>query len=650
MRRYARMLILIGLLVAAAVIILGFQRITIGDFERGGDTLLGLSLGLDLQGGIFLVYQANLEDPDTGERIIPTKLQMEDLQRNIENRVNTSGLGQPFIQLLGEDRLEIQLPGVSDPERALRIIGETAQLVFKHRMLGVARELDEISGEDIVSVSAGTVEFDESGASLLPGELESGASPEAAEAQAGLTSEATAGTSTQQAEGLLEGEAPQEAATTSPPLLIVEFTEGGAQKFAEVVGRLNESLASSLGRASSGSFSPPSQLDISLDGPEGTQPLRYQLSALSMQRLGSTTQFAFTFPRIDGVSTSTELTTSGREVFDVEEAQALLGDSPVIHFSEIQDRVDEVINLTGDDLARAYPSQQSGSGVPIVVVEFKDRGTKIWADITSEIEGSDTDQIAIFLDDQELISPGVVTAILSGSTIISGNFTLERVRDIALQLESGRLPVPIELIRRREVDAILGSDSLSKSVVAGLVGLALVLLFMTLYYRVPGILSSLALLLYALMLLAIFKILPVTLTLSGVAAAILSVGMAVDANILIFERMKEELRAGRTLMSAVNIGFNRAWPAIRDSNVSTLITCGILFWFSDQLGATIVQGFAATLAIGVGLSMFSAITVSRTLIRVAATTGLARKLGLFAPSGAADLPQQQEQAAAAQRS
>lgn len=635
MRRYARMLILIGLLVAAAVIILGFQRIRIGDFERGGDTLLGLSLGLDLQGGIFLVYQANLEDPDTGERIIPTRFQMEDLQRNIENRVNTSGLGQPFIQLLGEDRLEIQLPGVSDPERALRIIGETAQLVFKHRILGVARELDEISAEDIVSISAGTVEFDESGASLLPGELESGVSAEAAEDPAGLTSEATAGTSTPQAEGLPEEEAQQGAATTSPPLLIVEFTEGGAQKFAEVVGRLNESLARSLGRVSGGSLSPPSLLDISLEGAEGTQPLRYQLSALSMQRLGTTTRFAFAFPSIEG-----------RETSDVEEAQALLGDSPVIHFSEIQDKVDEVINLTGDDLARAYPSQQSASGAPIVVVEFKDRGTKIWADITSEIEGSDTDQIAIFLDDEELISPGVVTAILSGSTIISGNFTLERVRDIALQLESGRLPVPIELIRRRQVDAILGSDSLSKSVVAGLVGLVLVLLFMTLYYRVPGILSSLALVIYALMLLAIFKILPVTLTLSGVGAAILSVGMAVDANILIFERMKEELRAGRTLMSAVNIGFNRAWPAIRDSNVSTLITCGILFWFSDQLGATIVQGFAATLAIGVGLSMFSAITISRTLMRVVATTGVARKLGLFIPSGAAELPQQQEQVAA----
>jgi preprotein translocase subunit SecD len=146
---------------------------------------------------------------------------------------------------------------------------------------------------------------------------------------------------------------------------------------------------------------------------------------------------------------------------------------------------------------------------------------------------------------------------------------------------------------------------------------------------------------YAVLLLAVFKLLPVTLTLSGIAAAILSIGMAVDANILIFERMKEELRAGRTLLSSINIGFNRAWPAIRDGNVSTLITCAILFWFADTLGASIVQGFAATLAMGVGISMFSAITISRTLLRIVAMSPLSKRLGLFVPSGGRDLPQQE---------
>ena len=205
-------------------------------------------------------------------------------------------------------------------------------------------------------------------------------------------------------------------------------------------------------------------------------------------------------------------------------------------------------------------------------------------------------------------------------------------------LESGRLPIPIELIKERDVDAMLGADSLAKSVKAGLAGLGLVLLFMALYYRAPGIIAAVALMIYAILVLAIFKMAPVTLELSGVAATILSIGMAVDANILIFERMKEEIRTGRTLLSAINIGFSRAWPAIRDSNVSTLITCVILFWFADTLGASIVKSFAITLSIGVAISMFSAITVSRTLLRLVSSTPLAKHTGMFVPSGGADLP------------
>jgi len=250
------------------------------------------------------------------------------------------------------------------------------------------------------------------------------------------------------------------------------------------------------------------------------------------------------------------------------------------------------------------------------------------------------------LDDEELMAPTADVAITRGTAYItSPNFTFDRVKELALLLESGRLPLPVELIQERSIDAILGADSLKKSVTAGIAGLLLVLLFMVMYYRVPGLVAACALVIYALVVLAIFKVLPITMTLSGVAAVILSIGMAVDANILIFERMKEELRAGRTLLSAVNIGFNRAWPAIRDSNVSTLITCAILFWFADTLGATIVQGFAIALAVGVGVSMFSAITVSRTFLRLTAATRLARHLGLYVPAGAGDLPQQQQVAA-----
>ena len=610
MRRYARSLILIAVLVTLAGVILGIQKITIGDFERGGDNILGLSLGLDLQGGTDLRYRA--VDTVTGEPITPEKDDMESLKRSIEERVNASGLGDPNIQLLGDDRLLVQLPGVDDPDRAKSLIGETAQLVFKHRMLIVPRSLDEEFAGQMVSVTAGTLQLDEEG---QPTVLPPGATttPVAVSAQGGEP----AGQS-------------QEAT-----VLVVEYTEEGADRFAEVVARLIQSLAP-VQSESSTPRTYASSLDISI---EGAEPLRSEVTALSILRIGTSTRFAFTFPFPQVVQADV--------VADAETAQTLLGDNPVVHFTEIQGKVDEDIGLTGDDLATAYADQHSGTGLPIVIVEFKSRGTRIWGDLTSRLAGSQTDEIAILLDEQELISPQVITAITAGVTQISGNFTLQRARDLALLLEAGSLPVTIELIEERDVDAILGADSLRESVVAGLVGLALVLLFMTLYYRVPGVVASVALLIYASLVLAIFKMLGLTLNLPGVAAMILSVGMAVDANILIFERMKDELRAGRTLLSAINLGFNRAWPAIRDGNVSTLITCGILFWFSDQLGETIVQGFAAALAIGVLVSMFSAITVSRTLLRVMAATPLARRLSLFVPSGEAQLPQRRQEAAPA---
>ena len=323
-----------------------------------------------------------------------------------------------------------------------------------------------------------------------------------------------------------------------------------------------------------------------------------------------------------------------------------VGDNAQLLFTEITGTVDEPIGLTGDNLARAFPGQHTQSGIPIVNLEFDSEGTRIFGELTLDIVRKQEtdgirDQIAIFLDDDELISPTVQTAITAGTAIIQGrDFTVERVRDLSLQLEAGRLPVPIVLIQERDVDAILGADSLAKSVVAGVVGLSLVLLFMTMYYRLPGLVAAIALVIYATLVMAIFKVLPVTLTLSGVAAVILSIGMAVDANILIFERMKDELRAGRTLLSSINIGFDRAWPAIRDGNISTLITCGILFWFADQLGASIVQGFAVTLAIGVMVSMFTAIIVSRTLLRFVGTTRLTRSMRIWLPSGGSEVPQQ----------
>ena len=630
MGRYGRIVIIIAIAVALAGAILGFQKITLGEFERGGDTPLGLSLGLDLQGGGHLVYQANFTDPETGEPridpdtgkpIVVSEDQMESLKRAIERRVNSAGLGEPIIQILGSDRLLVQLPGVTDLQRAKEIIGETAQLVFKRRELNVPREADEVSTDDVISV---TVDF-------LP-EPDLGEDEESQPVETESEDDPVAET---------ESEDPESGQTAEPdvPLdrpiaFLVEFADEGALEFQTMLDRVTQNYIQAVTQLQIGERGYPSFIEILVDG---SQQLRYQISPLAIAQVATSTTYAFLVPE--------EVTTNEQPPLEVMKER--VGDNAQIRFIELQGSVDEDIGLTGDDLSRAFPGQHTASGLPIVNLEFDDRGTRIFGEITQDIiakqqETGTRDQIAIFLDGEELISPEVNAVITSGTAIIEGrqDFTVERVRNLALLLEAGRLPVPIVLIQERAVDAILGADSLAKSVVAGLIGLALVLLFMVLYYRLPGLIAAFALLIYVTVVLAIFKIVPVTLTLSGVAAVILSIGMAVDANILIFERMKDELRAGRTLMSSINFGFDRAWPAIRDGNVSTLITCAILFWFADQLGASVVQGFAVSLAIGVGVSMFTAITVSRTLLRFVASTKMTRTFRMWLPSGGSEIPQQ----------
>ncbi len=194
------------------------------------------------------------------------------------------------------------------------------------------------------------------------------------------------------------------------------------------------------------------------------------------------------------------------------------------------------------------------------------------------------------------------------------------------------MPVPLERIYAKTVSAALGVEFIEWSILAGVIGLALVILFMILYYRLPGVVAGLALLIYVVLVLAVFHLIPITLTLAGIAGFILSIGMAVDANVLIFERMKEELRTGRTLRAAIDVGFNRAWPAIRDSNVSTFIICGILFWMGRTLGVPPVMGFSLTLFIGVAISMFSAIVITRMFLRLLGRTAAVRKLSLFVPA------------------
>lgn len=264
--------------------------------------------------------------------------------------------------------------------------------------------------------------------------------------------------------------------------------------------------------------------------------------------------------------------------------------------------------LTGKYLKKAELTFDSTTYRPSVSLEFNDEGKKLFEKITEVNIGK---PLAIFLDGQPISSPIVREKISGGQAQITGDFSTEEAKQLVRRLNAGALPVPIKLINQESVGASLGEASLKQSLKAGLIGLAAVAVFMILRYYLNGLLAVVALLIYTALVLAIFKLMPVTMTLAGIAGFILSIGMAVDANILIFERLKEELRAGKSLGIAVEEGFKRAWPSIRDSNVSSLITCAILFW----MGTSIIKGFALTLAIGILVSMFSAITITRLLLK-----------------------------------
>jgi preprotein translocase subunit SecD len=284
---------------------------------------------------------------------------------------------------------------------------------------------------------------------------------------------------------------------------------------------------------------------------------------------------------------------------------------PVSPTTSTQETVYHTV-MTGSDLKTVQVTTTT-TGQYEVSFTLTDQGSKIFGDYTSAHVG---EFLGIVLDKQVISVPRINTAITQGSGVITGNFTLESANALAIQLRYGSLPIPLKVVESSTVGPTLGQDSLRKSLIAGIIGLSVVILFMALYYRLPGVLADLALMVYALITFALFRFIPVTLTLPGIAGFVLSIGVAVDANVLIFERLKEELRSGRTLRQAIDLGWNRAWPSIRDSNFSTLITCSILFWFGSTYGASIVKGFALTLAVGVLVSMFTAIIVTRSFLHL----------------------------------
>ncbi len=268
--------------------------------------------------------------------------------------------------------------------------------------------------------------------------------------------------------------------------------------------------------------------------------------------------------------------------------------------------------LDGGDLTSAYATSEPQTGVAVVAIELTSSGARIFADYTANHMYQN---LCMVLDKVVLSCPQIEAVISDGNAIIRGNFTRQSAQQLALQLQYGALPIPLRIESYKSIGPSLGSISVEKSIRAGVVGLAIVFLFMLAFYRLNGLAADLALALYVLLNLLIYKLFPVTLTLPGIAGFLLSVGMAVDANILVFERMKEELRQGRSLARAAEVGFSRAWTSVRDSNIATLLTCAILFGFGSAFAASLVKGFAITLALGTTINLFTAIVVTRNLIR-----------------------------------
>ena len=309
-------------------------------------------------------------------------------------------------------------------------------------------------------------------------------------------------------------------------------------------------------------------------------------------------------------------------VTDIDEAVSMIGQTPFLEFRvENTEGAQVVVNedgeatldlstqfvptdLTGKYLDRAVLEFDPNTAQPMVSLIFDDEGAKLFEQITRENTGK---IVAIFLDDAPISTPVVQEAITGGKAVISGNFTPKEAKELVGRLNSGALPVPIELISTRSVGASLGAQAVEHGIFAALIGALLVATFLILWYRLPGLIAVLALSLYVVIILAIFKLVPVTLTAAGIAGFIISIGIAVDANILIFERIKEEMRTGKTIPDAIKAGFERAWLSIRDSNTSSVITGLILFWF----GTSLIKGFALTLVIGVITSLISALFITR---------------------------------------
>ena len=576
--RSIRLTILIVVILALSMASLGFSEINIDipglpEVQRGGNGPLGLKLGLDLRGGAHLVYQADVGTQLTANFSGPVD------EAAVQETVEGAGIESFDWSLIDPQTLEIKT-GLLDEEtrESLRTaLEENFGAMETFRVADTAPPtLDDMEG--VVSIIYQRVN----------------------------------------------------AFGTEEPIV---------QQFGD--DRIIVQLPGASGSVTDVEFAQTADLedlerllrdsgyqDYTVTPRDNGWRIRTPVS------LGRETQRTLEQALADEIGTITSFRVTG----GIEAAKRLIGETARLDFRErtctdslCSEFQDADLGLTGDDLAEAYASLDQTTGQWAVNIQFNGRGADLFGGLTQRIVGDPTKRIAVFLDNKVLIAPVARAWIRDGRSQITGNFSRDEARTLSIQLEAGRLPVPLVLIQEKQVNALLGEESLEKSLQAGMIGLGLVMVFMVAYYRMAGIVAAVALVFYSIVVLSVFKLIPITLTLPHIGGFILSIGLAVDANILIFERIKEEVRVGRTLASAMEVGFNRAWPAIKDGNVSTIITCGVLLWFGSRLGGGLINGFALSLMIGVAVSVFTAVVLSRNLLQLMAWIGLGRQISLFTP-------------------
>lgn len=591
------------------------------------------TLGLDLLGGAHLVYEADLSQIANDEK----REALEGVRDVIERRVNAFGVSEPVVQTTKSSgdhyRIIVELAGVRDVSDAIRQIGETPILEFKKPSFSVTSD-DERTPEEINAEKKALAEdlldrVRKQGASFEELVAEFSEGPQ--KSQNGVS--AWVDESDERAEAL-PGRGKKVGAVSADVLekensfSVVKFSDerevnewqfsdltvcftgaNGCDESTRAVDEARveaERLASEATTANFAELANAHTDDAAQAGTGGDRGWN------RMTYLDTNVAVALTTHNV-GEIFSVKTASGYRVVYKRAErpyTQYKFQEIELMKAGAVVATPDGFAStgLGGAQLKRAGVEFDPNTGVPYVTLQFDKEGADLFAQITEAHVGQ---QIAIYLDEQIISAPVVQSAIYGGEAIITGQSDLEEARLLAQRLNAGALPVPIELVSQQTVGPTLGAVSLDKSLQAAIIGIVIVALFMMVYYRLPGVLSVVALGCYAVLVLAIFKFLPVTLTLSGLAGFVLSVGMAVDANVLIFERLKEELRAGRSLDRAIDEGFKRAWSSIRDGNLTTLIACAILYWLSSSF----IQGFALTLAVGVLVSMFSAITVTRILLK-----------------------------------